>query len=172
MYYNLAMIYAVNSYSGYEHGGENKLLSPAATLEQAHALKWHGLVGAVPNTRETQLGPFSDMNKDGAQEGFAAEFTQGGVLFDPETGRANVVAFTIDVVGQDGAGEIWFSSSDVLRKSEAVWLDPNSGSLAEIEDDDEGTRQTATVAGIAMPAMGKLLVVQMIPEAPTEVQTA
>ncbi len=160
------MIFTVNSYGGYQHSGEHKLLNPHETLEQVHSLEHKGVVGIVPNTEETQLGPFSDMDKERSKEGFVAEFTQGGVLVDPETGKAKVVAFTIDVSGQSESGEIWLSSHDVLRKSEEVWLDPGQGSSTEVEDGEEAPEGVASIAGIAMPAMGKLLVVQMVPELP------
>jgi hypothetical protein len=160
----MQMIYAINSYDGYQHSSESKILGPDETLKQAHLLKHLGLVGIVPNERGTQIGPFSDMNRDGAKEGFVAEFTQAGVLVEPETGRANVVAFTIDVFGEDDSGEIWLSGSDVLRKSEGVWLNPNNDPSTEVEGSREALQDTASIAGVAMPAMGKLLVVQMIPE--------
>lgn len=161
------MIYTVNSYGGYEHSGENKILSPQETLDQALSLEHEFLVGIVPDTRDTQLGPISDMKREGASEGFVAEMTQGGVLFDPETGNAKVVAFTLDIAGQTSSGEIWLSDSDVLRTSEEVTL--GTPQDASAEDDGETPESVVSIAGIAMPAMGKLLVVQMIPE-PTQGQ--
>lgn len=160
------MIFAVNSYGGYHHSGEDKLLDPHETLEQAHLLEYEGVLGIVPSSGETQIGPITDVDRDRARDGFVAEFTQAGVLVDSKTGRANVVAFTIDVAGENNSG-IYFSDNDRLRKSEEVTLDPNNGSSSsETADNGEAPERIVSVAGIAMPAMGKLLVVQMIPKLP------
>lgn len=161
------MIFAVNSYGGYQHSGENKLLSPHETLEQAHSLEYEGVMGIVPSSGKTQIGPFTDVDRDRTRDGFVAEFTQGGVLVDPKTGKADVVAYTIDVAGEDGSGEIYFSDSDRLRESERVTLGLNNGSSsAEAADGEETPENVVSIAGIAMPAMEKLLVVQLIPELP------
>lgn len=163
------MVFAVNSYGGYQHSGENKLLSPHEALERAHSLEDEGVfIGAVPLDGRTQIGPISDVNKDGSRNGFVAELTQGGVLFDPSTGKAEVVAFTLDIAIEDErTDELVFSGSDVLRASEQIILGPNNGSSAdEAEDGEEIPENVASVAGIAMPATQKLLMVQMIPELP------
>jgi hypothetical protein len=163
------MIFVINSYAGYEHKGENKLLSPHETLELASSLEHESVEGVVPFNGQTQIGPITDVNEDDRKEGFVAEFTQGGVLVDPKTGKATVVAYTIDVAGKDDSGEIYFSDRDEVRHSEEITLDPtNRSSAPEKADGEEATDETpeniASIAGIAMPATKKLLVVQMIPE--------
>jgi hypothetical protein len=160
------MIYVVNSYVGYEHSGESKLLSPHETLEQAHLLEPEGVLGIVPFEGKDQIGPITDIDKDNSEEGFVAEVTQAGVLVDPDTGKANVVAFTLDIAGEDDSGQIYFSDSDKLRISEEVTLDPtnNDSSTAEASNSDTAPENVASIAGIALPASKKLLVVQMIPE--------
>lgn len=161
------MIFTINTYDGYHHEGDSKLLDAQATLEQACVLEHAGLVGFVPHAGETQTKPFTDVDRDRSREGFVAEITQAGVLVDPEAGKATVTACTIDLAQQYDSGEIYFSSSDELRSSEEVTLDPEGASdeaKTEATDSEEPSRTFATIAGIAMPATKRLLVVQMAPD--------